>query len=149
MGVGGRNPIYDIEAPNRQADPALVTALAHSQNPDGGWPYRAGSSWTEPTVLSLLALTPSPATVRGYAWLAAGQRKDGGWSPQPHVDETTWVTSLVALLPPEVLGAERHRRAIAWILAQTGEDSTLWYRVRQSLLGGSAEQNPGWPWFPG
>ena len=149
MGAGGRNIVYDIEAPDRAPYSALVAALTQAQNPDGGWSYRSGTSWTEPTVLALLALSGSPLCARGYAWLAGRQRPDGGWTPQPQVDETTWVTSLVALLPPDLLGPQRYRRAIHWILEQTSEDSTLWYRIRQRLLGGAGEQYPGWPWFPG
>jgi hypothetical protein len=146
----GRSP--DAADPASPAkDIHLVDALLQSQNADGGWPYRAGSSWTEPTVLALLALAPrDPAAVRGYAWLRGRQRPDGGWSPQPAVDQATWVTSLVALLPPATVGADRYARGVSWILEQTGLESTFWYRFRQRLLGaGSGEQNSGWPWFPG
>lgn len=152
MGTGGNNPRHDAgqtTAPKNAV--ALVTALAQSQNQDGGWPYRRGSSWTEPTVLSLLALQQDlPACARGYAWLRAKQRADGGWPPQASVDETTWVTSLVALLPPDRVGAVNHTRAVHWVLQQTGANSTFWYRLRERMLGERAsEENPGWPWFPG
>ena len=150
MGDGGRDSGYDVETAAPAASPPLVGGLAQAQNADGGWPYRAGTSWTEPTALCLLALRQNPACQRGYHWLGSRQRPDGGWAPQPIVDETTWVTSLVALLPPDALGPERHRRAIDWILNQTAEDATFWYRMRQELLGTSAgERNKGWPWFPG
>jgi hypothetical protein len=56
----------------------------------------------------------------------------------------------VALLSPEAVGAVAYGKAVQWILAQTGANSTFWYRLRESLLGQSmAEKNPGWPWFPG
>jgi hypothetical protein len=62
------------------------------------------------------------------------------------------VTALVALLPPEQLGLEAHRRAITWLLGLTGEESTLTYRLREWMLGNIrlADRSPaGWPWVPG
>jgi hypothetical protein len=60
------------------------------------------------------------------------------------------VTSLVALLPPEAVGAARYNQGLAWIMRQMGTNSTIWYRLRERLLGtGAGEENPGWPWFPG
>lgn len=151
MGGGGRDPFSDAGKTTAAADTTLVTALIQAQNADGGWPYRRGSSWTEPTVLSLMALRRNdPVCARGYTWLAGRQRPDGGWCPQPGVNQTTWVTSLVALLPPETVGVERHQQALGWILAQTGANSSFWYRLRNRMLGESAgESDPGWPWFPG
>lgn len=151
MGIGGSNPRHDAGQAAPETNVALVTALAQAQNQDGGWPYRRGSSWTEPTVLSLLALPANhQACVRGYTWLRARQRQDGGWSPQDSVDETTWVTSLVALLPMAAAGAANFGRTQNWILRQTGANSTFWYRLRERMLGENAsEANPGWPWFPG
>ena len=150
MAAGGRDTRRDVDSSSSPPDSALVTSLLQSQNPDGGWSYQGGSSWTEPTALCLLALGAQSACARGYAWLAARQRPDGGWAPQPAVDQTTWVTSLVALLPPASLSPDRLQHCIDWILQQTAEDATLWYRVRQRLLGTSGgERNSGWPWFPG
>src|SRR5438270_12981039 len=97
---------------------ALVAALTSARNSDGGWPYRKGTSWTEPTVLALLALGPdSPSSARGLNWLRNRQRSDGGWPPQPAVEQATWVTSLVALLPPESIGKERADRALSGVLS--------------------------------
>jgi hypothetical protein len=151
MADGRGDPRYHAGAAPPQKYVALVETLLQAQNSDGGWPYRKGTSWTEPTVLALLALGPaSPAAARGFAWLRGRQHSDGGWPPQPGVDEATWVTSLVALLPPESVGANRYKQALAWIMRQMGTDSTIWYRLRERLLGtGTGEQNPGWPWFPG
>jgi hypothetical protein len=132
-----------------------IAIVVSKQNPDGGWPYVRGVSWTEPTVYAVLALLAAgeiePAK-RGLNWLVARQRPDGGWPPQAGVDESTWVTSLVAMLPPEHLGAGNHARAIAWLLATQGQESTASYRLRQWLLGSvrmPEQEFPGWPWIPG
>jgi hypothetical protein len=132
-----------------------IGIVVSKQNADGGWPYVRGISWTEPTVYAVLALLAAgemePAK-RGLNWLRARQLADGGWPPQAGVDESTWVTSLVALLPPEHLGAGAHARAIAWLMATKGQESSASYRFREWLLGnaGSPEQEfVGWPWIPG
>lgn len=151
MADGRGNSGHDVDSAPAQKNAALVAALTTAQNPDGGWPYHKGTSWTEPTVLSLLALGPeSPAASGGFNWLRSRQRSDGGWPPQAGVEQATWVTFLVAMLPPETIGQERFQHALAWILAQMGTNSTFWYKLRETLLGShSAEENPGWPWFPG
>ena len=128
--------------------------LIAQQNSDGGWPYRRGISWTEPTVYAVLALLSAGETEaarRGIHWLQSLQRHDGGWPPQTGVDESTWVTALVAMTPPELLGADRHRKAITWLAGLTGEESQLVYRTREWLLGHTRptdQQFPGWPWVP-
>ncbi|HZT30631.1 MAG TPA: prenyltransferase/squalene oxidase repeat-containing protein [Bryobacteraceae bacterium] len=134
----------------------LISPILSSQNPDGGWPYIRGSSWTEPTVYALLAqlaVQPDGASFeRGLNWLRRQQRPDGGWAPQPAVAQSTWVTSLVALLPADKIGAVGHDAAVAWLLRQTGEESGWVYRLRQRLLGysvGEELSHSGWPWFPG
>jgi hypothetical protein len=132
-----------------------IEILLNKQNRDGGWPYVQGVSWTEPTVYAVLALLGAGETERvsrGLGWLLERQLPDGGWPPQAGVDESSWVTALVALIPPKRLGAGVHRRAIEWLLSTTGEQSTSTYRLRQWLLGisGSSEwESPGWPWTPG
>src|ERR1041385_2570989 len=101
--------------------------ILSKQNLDGGWSYVRGKSWTEPTVYSVMALLAAgeqPAAARAMQWLAATQRADGGWSPQPGVDESTWVTALVALLPPENLGAAAHARAIHWLTGVSGRETS-------------------------
>ena len=132
-----------------------IPKLLQQQNPDGGWPYRRGGSWTEPTVYAVLALageTASAAVGRGLAWIRAAQQDDGGWQTRPGVGESCWVTSLAALLPAERLGVERHRRATAWLSATTGMESTTLFRIRQWLMGGQTPSDrtaPGWPWVTG
>jgi len=152
---------------------ASIDTLLSKQNQDGGWPYRSpnascspnasrsptarvrGRSWTEPTayaVLALLAAGETGAARKGLGWILSAKRPDGGWPPQIGIDESTWVTALVALLPPEQLGSSVHARAIAWLLATCGEESSFGYRLRQWLLGSrrlAGQQSPGWPWVPG
>jgi len=132
-----------------------VEILLGKQNRDGGWPYVRGASWTEPTVYAILALLAEGDTQtagRGLRWLPTVQRPDGGWSPRAGVEESTWVTALVALLPRERLGREAHARAIQWLLCTQGRESTISYRLREWLLGNRRpddQQFPGWPWIPG
>jgi hypothetical protein len=130
-----------------------MDSLLGFQNQDGGWPYqRGGPSWTEPTAYALLALSAQRSVAepltRGLRWLNAAQLSDGGWPPQPAVRQSTWVTAVAALLGPAALGGDAYRRAIAWVVQRTGEDTNLLSRVRQFLMGNS-QADPGWPWFPG
>jgi squalene-hopene/tetraprenyl-beta-curcumene cyclase len=132
-----------------------LDTIRAAQNPDGGWPYRKGASWTEPTAYALLACAAgraAPLSERALAWLRAAQRPDGGWPPCPSVAQSTWVTALVALLPPEAIGASSHARAVAWLLRQSGMESTPAFRLREFLRSGRLPEHPeksGWPWFPG
>jgi len=132
-----------------------IDNLLQRQNPDGGWPYRRGGSWVEPTVYAVLALLAegeTPAARRGLAWLRSARRSDGGWAPRAEVAESTWVTALVALLPPEYLGEKLHHGAISWLLGSEGRESSTLYRVREWLLGNPPtpdQQFPGWPWIAG
>jgi len=103
-------------------------------------------------ILALLATGETQAVHRGFDWLRARQLPDGGWPPQAGFDESTWVTALVALLPPQTLGTASHARAINWLLQTEGEETTSGYRFRQWLLGISTQPEsefPGWPWNPG
>jgi len=133
-----------------------IDALIAKQNRDGGWPYVRGASWTEPTVYAIMAILPAGETVsarRGLDWLASTARPDGGWPPRAEVDESSWVTGLVALLDPQHLGEARHKRAIDWLLETTGEETTRVFRLREFLLGNSTPMSdpryPAWPWLPG
>jgi hypothetical protein len=123
------------------------------QNSDGGWAYARGGSWTEPTVFVLLAQSVTgvdgASFEAGLKFLSATQRRDGGWSPQPGVEESTWVTALAAFLPEQAIGAERLRRVVAWLKGQTGRESGWSFRLRQKMAGNNEEYPYGWPWFPG
>ena len=131
-----------------------LSSLLTAQNPDGGWGYRGGGSWTEPTALALLALgaDPSLAALRdsGTRYLAALQRPDGGWPPRPSVAQSTWVTAVAVLAVCDRLGAEPLAGAVQWLLRQSGEESNFFRRLRMRLLGLADNQSDGegWPWFP-
>jgi hypothetical protein len=132
-----------------------IEMVAGRQNPDGGWPYVRGASWTEPTVYAVLAMLAAgehERATRGLRWFRRVERPDGGSSPQAGVAESTWVTALVALLPVDELGAAAHERAIRWLLGTTGTESTAVYRLRQWLLGNARPPEQafaGWPWTAG
>ena len=132
-----------------------IEILLARQNADGGWSYNKGNSWTEPTVyavLALLAARESKASARAVAWIRSTQKPDGGWAPQASMEQSTWVTAMVALLPPDVLGQGTHDRAVRWLLEVTGEESTWVMRLRRFLQGvkqPADQQDPGWPWVPG
>ncbi|MGA3043519.1 MAG: prenyltransferase/squalene oxidase repeat-containing protein [Bryobacteraceae bacterium] len=135
---------------------ATLENIRTAQNPDGGWPYSKGGSWTEPTVYALLAhqagRTAAPRGSGAIAWLDAAQRSDGGWAPRRSVDQSTWVTALAALLPPETIGAARHARAVKWLLGEGGMESSPIYRLGAFLRNGKLPDGAdldGWPWFPG
>jgi hypothetical protein len=138
-----------------EIDSAALETIRAAQNPDGGWPYRKGGSWTEPTVYALLAYqaarTAAPRRAEAQAWLDAAQRPDGGWTPRHSVDQSTWVTALVALLPAETIGAARHKRAVEWLLGQGGMEESRVFRLSAFLRDGKVpdEHPTGWPWFPG
>jgi prenyltransferase/squalene oxidase-like repeat protein len=130
-----------------------MTDWKSRQNPDGGWAYNKGCSWTEPTAFVLLAQSVTyvdrPSFEAGLKFLRSMQRKDGGWSPQPDVAESTWVTALAALLPEEAIGAERMKQALAWLEGQTGKESSWSFRLQRMIAGDKEKYPDGWPWFPG
>jgi len=136
----------------------MTRTFEELQNADGGWPYApTGPSWTEPTVLALLAQIAqgniySSAVQRGVRWLEKLQGTDGGWWPQPSVPQSTWVSALVALMPENLIGPERKQATLNWLLQQTGQETTALYRMRQWLIGNSdtaKNTGDGWPWYPG
>jgi hypothetical protein len=134
----------------------LVSLIGSAQNPDGGWGYRGGSSWTEATAFALLALSAAHSRAepfqRGVQWLVKTQRVDGGWAPHAGVLVSTWVTAPAVLALTEADRAGNLPAAVAWLLRQTGEESTLTDRLRSLLLGirmEAGEGTRGWPWLAG
>jgi hypothetical protein len=87
--------------------------------------------------------------MKGSDWLARFQRSDGGWAPRPSVDQSTWVTALILLLPDQVAAVKREA-ALRWVAGNTGRESTWIQRIRSALLEGHVDQTSaaGWPWFP-
>jgi hypothetical protein len=135
---------------------SVLPSLRNAQNQDGGWGYRGGASWTEPTAYALLALAAAGESgedvARGMAFLARTQRKDGGWPPHPSVDQSTWVTAMALLVLADQPGATGSHDANAWLMKQSGRESGYLHRLREWLLGVQVEENvsySGWPWYPG
>ena len=130
-----------------------MTNWKSKQNGDGGWAYSRGCSWTEPTVFALLAQsagTPDRESFRkAVGFLSSIARPDGGWSPQPGVEESTWVTALAVLLPEGAVTEQQRRNAIGWLKTRSGRESGWRYRLQQRLVGNKDEFPEGWPWFPG
>src|SRR5580704_6060348 len=103
-----------------------IEFLLKKQNPDGGWPYLRGGSWTEPTVYAVLALLLLGETAqlkRGLDWILRTRNADGGWASRPGVGESSWVTALATLIPAERVGLEVHAKAIDWLMSERGEDT--------------------------
>ncbi|MDE3196625.1 MAG: hypothetical protein KGN84_09795, partial [Acidobacteriota bacterium] len=123
-----------------------------TQNSDGGWAYSRGCSWTEPTALVLLAQLATgiqDSFESGLKFLREAARPDGGFRPQPGVPESTWVTSLPALLPPGLLGPDLHRAAISWLTGQTGRETSWTARILGRVTREAGAGPEGWPWFTG
>jgi hypothetical protein len=133
-----------------------ISGLLAGQNTDGGWGYHKGSSWTEPTVFALLALSvagcgETDAARRALVWLRTGQRADGGWSPRPDVAPSTWVTALPLLLPQSAAKGFQVGAAVKWLISEQGRESTLAERIRAFLRGGKQQVDTsqiGWPFYP-
>lgn len=131
--------------------------LLYQPNADGGWSYTRGCSWTEPTVLALLAHHAvglrNPDSQKhfeaGLRFLHSVAAPDGGYRPHPAVTESTWVTAAVTLLPEEAIGRQQYRRAIEWLKNQTGRESGWSFRLQQWMNGSKEEYPEAWPWFPG
>jgi hypothetical protein len=133
-----------------------LNGLLDIQQSDGGWAYSTNASWTEPTCYATLALRcaggPQQAVCRASEWLARRQRKDGGWSPGPAVEESTHVTSLSVLALSDQAGYEDvAERAVHWLLLRAGAESSIWARMARCVMGtqSDAMRHTGWPWFPG
>jgi hypothetical protein len=133
-----------------------LSFLLAAQNSDGGWGYKDGGSWAEPSAYALLALTPETSAAdsvgRGVRWLAGLQRPDGSWPPRPAVRQSTWVAALAVLALAERLAPAALDSAMQCLLRQSGRESGFFRRLRLRLLGveaGVETGHEGWPWFPG
>jgi squalene cyclase len=133
-----------------------ISNLLAGQRADGGWGYHRGGSATEPTVFALLVLSvagcgQTEGAKRAVQWLRINQRPDGGWPPNPTVDQSTWVTALPMLLPEPLRSSLDLGRALEWILAQQGRESKPIERFKAFLRGDrlpvDASQE-GWPFYP-
>ncbi len=133
----------------------MTDRLLDAQNPDGGWTYRRGASWVEPTAYALLAVAAARESARfsrGAAWIRKAQQPDGSWPVQPGVGGAAWVTALAALLGPETLGDAPFSRAVNWIAAQVSQAHTWSERARLALFGhgcNDASTHGGFSWVPG
>ena len=140
-----------MTAGTNQLQHQLVTA----QNPDGGWGYLPGISWTEPTALAVLALAAYGGAGKEYEqgreWLQKTQNNDGGWAPNPHIVTSTWVTSLAVLaLSENGLESSKLQRAVEWLLQQANAESGALTRLVLRAFGLAPPKLPGGsPWFPG
>jgi hypothetical protein len=133
----------------------LQQQLLVAQNSDGGWAYRHGTSWTEPTALALLALAAQgntgPAYERARWWLLKTQKADGGWAPNPDIDTSTCMSSIAVLaLARTDFKTPALTRATQWILEQENAETPALERIVLRFLGASPPKAPGGsPWFPG
>lgn len=133
----------------------LRSLLLQSQNADGGWPFRNGQSWTEPTALALLYLSGSDESAkvkRGASdWLVRRQRADGGWPPNDEVKASSWVTSLSLLaLAKETPMGPHCKPAVDWIIGQIYPEPPLLQRIVFRVIGGDPPHAQGSsPWFAG
>src|ERR1700692_848568 len=84
-------------------------------------------------------------------WLRRCQRSDGGFAPRESVQESTGLTALALLLPPDLEGIDRNKAEI-WTIEQTGRESGWVNRLRLWMLGADSDQIykfDGWAWYPG
>lgn len=138
-----------VATPTQDSLPALLAA----QNPDGGWGYGRGASWTEPTIYALLALLASgqdasEAARKGARWLKTVQLGDGGLACSRTTDESAWVTGLALVLAGRSVALFDTAAALEWVLtAVTGRKTTA-DRILVTLLGrrGRPAKPDGWSW---
>jgi hypothetical protein len=145
---------------------AIADRLLGAQNPDGGWPARAGGpSNTEATSLALLACGALPdgagsaASERGLDWLERRQRDDGSFALTGDLPGSSWTTSLAVLAlagEAERRPAARHRarRGADWLLEEEGREPSWWVRLLRGAFPrergrGLDPYLTGWPWTSG
>jgi prenyltransferase beta subunit len=140
--------------------------LRDTQNPDGGWGFRPGtSSRVEATCWSLLALwepsrEASEDSVRVYRardFLQTMQLANGSWPAAPGEETGCWVTSLCCLALTAI-GDQTQTSTIEsglrWICNDWPSDSSPWRRFL-ARLASQQDVAPintsyrGWGWTPG
>ena len=139
----------------------IVERLLSSQNSDGGWSFKKGSSWVEPTALALLGLQsrsepPLTGTCdRAVAWLLARQSHSGGWAPNIDVEECTSVTSLATLALLSI-GTKNEsilkavNSALIWTAGQVYPDGLSLSLVLARIFNQPPAHAPGSvAWYPG
>ena len=127
--------------------------LLASRNGDGSWPYRKGIGLGESTCLALLALRAAGDEASGFAasveWLETLRREDGGYAPQAAVGFSNWVTILASIVMLEYGREDASKRAVEWMLGQTGIEAR-WVSRLTRTVGNSPAPYPqrfhGWPW---
>jgi hypothetical protein len=139
---------------------ALRAALLARQNGDGGFGAHPGSpSATEPTAVSLLALSfePEPVdTVPLRAWLRGHETPEHGWPVMTGLREPSWATALVVLaLARYPAEAEVAQRGAEWLVGERGRTVEGRSGLLARLLAPSAPAVEldgalvGWPWTDG
>jgi Prenyltransferase and squalene oxidase repeat len=138
----------------------LTQELLRRQNTDGGWGYQGKTSWTEPTALAVLALeslhrgesrSRDLPHARGIQWLLTHQQDDGGWAPNPIVNESTSVTSTASLAISGSRNQPAQARAVQWILKQIKPKLSVVASLKFELEGMPSAESVmgGSPWYPG
>jgi Prenyltransferase and squalene oxidase repeat len=156
----------ESELENSDVARICLSFLRDTQNPDGGWGFRPGtSSRVEATCWAPLALwEPSQQSsedrvrVQGARdFLQSAQLSDGSWPAAAGEHTGCWVTSLCCL----ALNAIEDRTqsstiesGLRWVCNDWPSDSSLWRRflARLALHDDVAPINSsyrGWGWTPG
>ena len=76
----------------------------------------------------------------------------GGWRPRPSLPCSSWVTSLAMIALAMDGNQECLGKALQWLLAQAGRESSFWVWLRFRFLDRRVHFNPrfyGWPWTEG
>lgn len=124
---------------------AAIRYLLNSQDPKGGWGFRAGGqAFTEATALGLLNMAGEvPNRDAAVHWLLAGQHRDGGWGVSHADGESGWTTAWAVWALAASGITEGVARGAAWLLA----NRSVPVKVPPSIsrLDGTLV---GWSWTP-
>ncbi len=130
--------------------------LLEAQNADGGWGIRTGEkSWTETTAWAVLAQQhqlKTPGMDRALAWLDRARTRAGGWHAAPGIDSPSWVTALICLIPPALIGEDAYQSGLSVVRSSMTALPTWQDRLRNWMLGLPPDRGPvsrGWSWVPG